>query len=139
MVVETVPPSQDQGDGAGDACEIDVEHWQQVDRAIDLLAEVVIAGHKQEAQALASELHCHIMSLGQNVVLGGKVDIDNESSKEECQQAPRLASMAIAVMAVSQRLFWFKAAVLCILSFKACLQESHTFRAASSANITPIS
>ena len=66
MVVETVPPSQDQGDGAGDACEIDVEHWQQVDRAIDLLAEVVIAGHKQEAQALASELRCHIMSLGQN-------------------------------------------------------------------------
>lgn len=62
MVVENVPPSSDQGD----ACEIDVEHWQQVDRAIDLLAEVVIAGHKQEAQALASELRCHIMSLGQN-------------------------------------------------------------------------
>ena len=31
------------------------------------------------------------------------MDIDNESSKEECQQAPRLASMAIAVMAVSQK------------------------------------
>jgi len=66
MVVETVPPCPDQGDSAGDACEIDVEHWQQVDRAIDLLAEVVIAGHKQEAQALAAELRCHIMSLGQN-------------------------------------------------------------------------
>ena len=45
-------------------------------------------------------------------VLGGKVDIDNESSKEECQQAPRLASMAIAVMAVSQR-FELPREVLC--------------------------
>lgn len=45
-------------------------------------------------------------------VLGGKVDIDNESSKEECQQTPRLASMAIAVMAVSQR-FELPCEVLC--------------------------
>lgn len=49
-------------------------------------------------------------------VLGRKVDIDNESSKEECQQAPRLARMAIAVMAISQS-FELPCEVLCGLKF----------------------
>ncbi|CAK8989748.1 1-alkyl-2-acetylglycerophosphocholine esterase [Durusdinium trenchii] len=67
--------------------DIDIAHWEQVDRALTVLADVTLAGHKQECQALASELRCHMLSLAQNDRLWqlhlGRAEQEAESCRAE--------------------------------------------------------
>ncbi|CAJ1387259.1 unnamed protein product [Effrenium voratum] len=71
--------------------EIDAAHWEQVDHALDILADVAVAGHKEELQALAAELRVHLMSLGHNDRLWQlqllEVERQAEASRSELEEA----------------------------------------------------
>eukprot|EP00930_Biecheleria_cincta_P024828 TRINITY_DN1772_c0_g1_i2.p1 TRINITY_DN1772_c0_g1~~TRINITY_DN1772_c0_g1_i2.p1 ORF type:complete len:251 (-),score=77.97 TRINITY_DN1772_c0_g1_i2:353-1105(-) len=55
----------------------ELEVWQQVDRAIDLLAATVQAGHVEDVHSLSVDLHAHFMSL-------------QRDDRARCQQLARL-------------------------------------------------
>jgi len=68
------------------AQQLDDEHWQQVDHALDILAGVARAGHTKEANTLAVELRCHLLSLKKNDQLWQEQIQETERGAEHWRQ-----------------------------------------------------
>ncbi|CAE7212188.1 warA [Symbiodinium sp. CCMP2592] len=68
---------------------LSADHWQQVDEALDVLVGVLKAGHTKDANMLAAELRCHLLSLQRNDQLWQEELEENKRSVADLRQELR--------------------------------------------------
>eukprot|EP00439_Symbiodinium_sp_Y106_P083100 s207_g22.t3 len=90
-----LPASDAHGAGAGvqgsreRPVPLSADHWQQVDEALDVLVGVLKAGHTKDANMLAAELRCHLLSLQRNDQLWQEELEENKRSVANLRQELR--------------------------------------------------